>query len=132
MKSTVRIPADKYVDQELLPDTEKHRRKLERMGKQQKTEYMLKRSQQRSELLDFENTQRRIRALKSHCVLFKLRLFAIPDYDVAHFHMREAFSACANDEEHGILLYYFHEYLSLFCVSFANLLIYICVMFWCE
>ena len=111
------IPADKYIDNTKLPVTTKHIRKLERLGSKQRQEYLDKRAALRSELLEYENALRRVRSMFSHCYLFRLLIFAEINYDNAHFHMREAFRLIINNDEHMVLLHYFHSYMSIFTLS---------------
>jgi hypothetical protein len=117
------VPSDKYVDEELLPDTKEHRRKLERLGGPLLQKYVTNRAAERAALLLRENTHRRVRSIMAHCALFKLHVFASPDHDylTAHFHLRQAFQTCVSEMEHNQLLYFFHAYLSNFCVSAAKL-----------
>ena len=116
-KAVKMVPADMFVDKERLPDTSKHRRKLERLTGTLLEKYIAERARLRSEMLDYENLMRRVRKLISHCMLFKLFVFALPDYDSAHLHLREAFTTASGDYEHVILLNFFHAYLTCFCLT---------------
>lgn len=128
LKCTMRVPADAYVDNQLLPYTEQVRRKVERLGTKQRREYLEQREQKRKELLDRENNIRRVRAIAAHCLLFRLRLFPLAmvvlhdepnlhaQYTEAHKHLMEAFANCQLREEHNMLLQYFHYYLCKFSV----------------
>ena len=100
-----------------LPHTPEHVRKLERLGAKQREEYLAKRKSLRDALVEEEDNQRRIRALFSHAYLFRLYIFAEVNYSRAHLHMRESFRCCQDEEEHTVLLHYYHVYLCIYSVT---------------
>ena len=100
-----------------LPNTPEHFRKVERLGAIQRGEYLARRKSLRDALLEEENNERRIRSLFSHAYLFRLYIFADINYSRSHLHMRESFRCCQNEEEHLVLLHYYHVYLCIYSMT---------------